>query len=440
MGLFQNIKNSFSKKVMKYASSMRSYAPSFTQFGDKVMSDETVHQMVTKITNEYSKLSPRHIRTIEGRQVKVNDNNINNLLKRPNPLMTPADFLSKIAWLRESYNNAFIYPTYDLYVNKMTGQRRKVYTGLYPLQPIRYEFMEDNAGVYYIKFWFNNKTEPTILKYDDVIHWRKDYGENEFAGGDALNGLPNNSALLKHLQLNDKLLQSTFKTVETSLAIKGVLKYGGIINEKDREKARLDFEEQLKQNESGIIAVDSLGDYINIPYNGMSIDSNLLKFLDSKTRRHWGISEAILDGDYTNEQKEAFYETVLEHGIISLGQAFTRVMITPFEQSNGNEIIFYANKIQLMSLDKQMKFAEILAPMGGITVDEIRSFGGLSPLPDGSGSKLVMSLNWISKDIADEYQLDRLLNEKEKDKLKNNESDKDNDIDKKKPKEKEGNN
>lgn len=406
MGLFQTLKNKFTNKVMKYATSMRNYAPTYTQFGDKVMNDETVHQIVTKITNEYSKLVPKHIRTIDGKQVKVSDNNINNLLKRPNSLMTTSDFLSKIAWLREHYNNVFIYPSYDLYINKVTKQRKKVYTGLYPLQPVRFEFMEDNSGTYFVKFYFNNRTEPTILKYDEVIHWRKDFGENEFAGGSAINGLPNNTALLKHLELNDKLLQSTFKTVESSLSIKGVLKYGGMINEKDREKARLEFEEQLKNNESGIIAVDSMGDYVPIPYNGTSIDSNLLKFLDSKTRRHYGVSEAILDGDYSSEQKEAFYETVLEHGIISLGQAFTRVMITAFEQSNGNEIIFYQNKIQMMSLDKQMKLAEILLPVGGISPNEIREMVGLSPTE--GGDETFISLNWVKKSIADEYQLNKL--------------------------------
>ena len=428
MGLFQTLKNKFTNKVMKYATSMRNYAPTYTQFGDKVMNDETVHQIVTKITNEYSKLVPKHIRTVDGKQVKVNDNNINNLLKRPNQLMTTSDFLSKIAWLREHYNNVFIYPSYDLYENKVTGQRKKVYTGLYPLQPVRFEFMEDKSGTYYVKFYFNNQTEPTILKYDEVIHWRKDFGENEFAGGSAINGLPNNTALLKHLELNDKLLQSTFKTVESSLSIKGVLKYGGMINEKDREKARLEFEEQLKQNESGIIAVDSMGDYVPIPYNGSSIDSGLLKFLDSKTRRHYGVSEAILDGDYSNEQKEAFYETVLEHGIISLGQAFTRVMITAFEQSNGNEIIFYQNKIQMMSLDKQMKLAEILLPVGGISPNEIREMVGLSPVE--GGDETFVSLNWVHKSIADEYQLSKLYD---------NNNDKIDDIDKETD-EKEGDN
>ena len=288
--------------------------------------------------------------------------------------------------------------------------------------------MEDKSGTYYIQFYFNNRTEPVILKYDEVIHWRKDFGENEFAGGSAINGLPNNTALLKHLQLNDKLLQSTFKTVESSLSIKGILKFGGMINEKDREKARLEFEEQLKGNDSGIIAVDSMGDYIPIPYNGTSIDSNLLKFLDAKTRRHYGVSEAILDGDYSSEQKEAFYETVLEHGIMSLGQAFTRVMITPFEQCNGNEIIFYQNKIQMMSLDKQMKLAEILLPVGGISPNEIREMVGLSPVE--GGDETFVSLNWVHKSIADEYQLSKLYD---------NNNDKIDDIDEKTD-EKEGDN
>jgi len=198
-----------------------------------------------------------------------------------------------------------------------------------------------------------------------------------------------------------------------------------MINEKDREKARLEFEEQLKQNESGIIAVDAMGDYVPIPYNGSSIDSTLLKFLDSKTRRHYGVSEAILDGDYTNEQKEAFYETVLEHGIISLGQAFTRVMITAFEQSNGNEIIFYQNKIQMMSLEKKMKFAEILLPVGGISPNEVRGLVGMPPLEDAD--ETFISLNWVKKSIADEYQLNKLYGEKEK-----QESDTDVDIDEEK--------
>jgi len=408
MNFIDKIKQSFAKKVLTYANSFKNYSPTFTQFGDRVMEDETVQQIVSKIINEYTKLSPRHIRMVEGRHCKVADENINNLLKRPNSLMTQSDFLSKIAYLREAYNNAWIYPTYDLYVNKHTGQRKKVWTGFYPLQPQRYEIMQDRSGTYYVRFYFNNQTEPVILLFDEVILWRKDYWENDFVGGGAVSGLPNNTALLRHLQLNHKLTESTFKVVESSLSINGVLKYGGLVNEADREKARLRFTEQLKNNESGIIATDVGAEYVPITNNGKFIDKDILDFLDSKTRRHWGVSKAILEGDYTNEQKEAFYEGVMEAGVISLGQAFSRVLFTPMEQSYGNSVIFYPNRIQLMSLDKQMQFAQLLAPMGGITVDEIREFGGLPPMPNGTGCEPMMSLNWIKKSIADQYQLDRL--------------------------------
>lgn len=408
MGLFEKLKSKINKKVLEYAQSYRGLAPSFSQFGDNIMNDDTVQQIISRIVNEYMKLQPRHTREINGRQEKVADQNINNLLKRPNSIMTQADFLSKIAYLRLAYSNVWIYPTYELYVNKKTGQRKKVWTGLYPLQPQRFEIMQDKSGTYYVKFYFNNQVEPVVLLFDEVILWRKDYWENEFVGGGAVSGLPNNTALLRHLQLNHKLTESTFKVVEGSLSIMGVLKYGGLVNEADREAARIRFTEQLKKNESGIIATDVGAEYIPITSNGKFIDNDLLKFMNCKIRRHWGVSEAILDGDFTNEQKEAFYESVLEAGVISLGQAFSRVFFTPTEQSYGNSIIFYPNRIQLMSLDKQMQFANILAPMGGITTDEIRAFGGLPPLPDGSGSEPMMSLNWIKKSIADQYQLDRL--------------------------------
>jgi hypothetical protein len=402
MGLFDKLKIRVTNKVLQWASSIRGYAPSFSQFGEDIMNDDTVLTIVNRILNEYSKLNPRHIRTVEGKQVKVSDNNINNLLEFPNNLMTKSDFIRKIAFLRETYDNVFIYPSYDLYYNKKTGVTKKVYTGLYPLQPRKVDFYEDESSKIYVEFQLPNGEYSGKILYDEVIHWRKDYGINEYMGGDE-SGVPNNSALLRHLQLNDKLLQSTFKTVEGSLTINGVLKYGGLINSEEREKSRLDFEKKLKENQSGIIALDSGGDYIPIPFNGKLIDKDTLEFFKKTIMQHYGVSEAILNGDYSNEQKEAFYETVLESGVISLGQAFSRVLLTPFERSNGNTIIFYTNRIQMMNADKKIKLAEVLLPVQGCTPNEIRSWFGEAPI-DG-GDQTYRFLNWVSSDIANDYQM-----------------------------------
>lgn len=410
MNFFQKVKLKVMKtaeKVYQRTIGQRSIFPSFSQFGEDVMENDTVLTIVNRILDEYSKLNPRHIRTVEGKQVKVSDNNINSILEFPNDLMTKSDFIRKVAFLRETYDNVFIYPSYDLYKNKKTGIEKKVYTGLYPLQPTRVDFYEDESGTIYVEFQLPNGQCSGKVLYNEVIHWRKNYGINEYMGGDQ-NGVPNNSALLRHLQLNHKLTESTFKTIESSLTINGILKYGSLIDKEEREEARIKFEEMLKNNQTGILALDTGTDYIPMQFNGKLIDKETLEFFDKKIRQHYGVSEEILNGKYTNEEKEAFYETVLEAGIISLGEAFTRVLLTPFERSNGNTIVFYTNKVQMMSADKKLALAKELKPTGGVTDNEIRSWFGLEPI-DG-GDEPMMSLNWVKKSIADEYQLELYKN------------------------------
>lgn len=405
-------------KEVYRAEGQKTIYPSFTQFGDNIMNDDLVFTIVNRILDEYSKLNPRQERVINGLQQPVTRKDINEVLAFPNPLMSKTDFLRKIAYLRETYDNAFIYPVYDLYVNPQTKQEKKVYKELIPIEPRKVDFYQDNEGTYFVKFTWMNGKESELIPYDEVIHWRKNFGQNEFMGGNQ-DGIPNNSALLKYLQLNDKLLQSTFKTVEGSLTINGVLKYGGIINKDDREKARKRFIEDLKSSESGIIALDAGGDYIPIPFNGKTIEKETLEFYRNNIREHYGVSEAILSGDYTNEQKEAFYETIIEAPAISLGEAFTRVLLTSGERSNGNKIVFYTHRIQMMSADKKIKLAELLMPVGGVSPNQVLAWFGEPPY-DG-GDERYVSLNWIKASDASKYQVGDNASNSENNKENDNE-------------------
>lgn len=406
MGWLQKLQNKAINKVFYWANSVNG-TPSFSQFGNNIMNDETVFTITNRILDEYSKMNPRHIRVVKGKQVDVTNNNLNEILKNPNNLMTQSDFLRKCAWLRETYKNCFIYPTYDLYYNPTNGRTKKVYKALYPLQPAQVDFFEDDLGIIYVDFTFMNGEHSGKIRYDEVIHWRKEFGENEYMGGD-INGTANNTALLKHLQENDKLLQATFKSIEGSLKINGILKLNGYINKENSEKERKEFEKKLETNQSGILSLDNGGEYTPIPYYGRNVSKDILKFFDDKIRRHYGVSEAILDGDYTAEQKEAFYETVLESGAISLGQALERVLLTPFERSNGNTIICYTSEIQMMSAQNKIKIAELLLPVGGVNTNTILSWFGEPPVE--GGDEYYMSLNWVKKSIADEYQMSKYNN------------------------------
>lgn len=402
---FKNQLNETKRKT-KRAELMGSGYPSYSMFGDNVNKDETVFSITQRIITEYSKLDPTHIRTANGRQCRVNDSTINCLLKYPNERETISDFLSKASFLYLQFDNVFIYPIYDLWVNLKTGKKKKIYKEFKILNPTHVDFYEDTAGRIYVEFTFAKGYKSGLIAYNDIVHWRRNYGEGEFLGGNE-RGLPNNDSFLKHLELNDMLLQSTIKTINGALSINGVIKYAGLINDADREKNRLKFIEQLSQG-NGIIATDNGITYESIPFNGKVIDKDTLQFLDNKTRRHYGVSEAILDGDYTPEQKEAFYETVMESGIISLGLAFTRVLFTPFERANGNEIIFYSNKIMMMSHDKKIQLANLLMPVGGVTPNTVLSWFGQQPYE--GGDRRYRFLNWIPEDIADAYQLETYKN------------------------------
>lgn len=410
MGWLQKLQNKAIEKVFYWASSVNG-TPTFSQFGNEIMNDETVFTITNRILDEFSKIKPRHIRVVKGKQVDVRDNNINEVLKNPNNLMSQSDFLRKCAWLRETYKNCFIYPSYDLYYNPTNGRTKKVYKALYPLNPKRVDFYEDDLGIIYVDFTFQNGQHSGKLRYDEIIHWRKEYAENEFLGGD-INGTANNSSLLKHLSTNDKMIQATFKSIEGSLSINGILTLNGYINKEQTEKERLEFENKLKENKSGILMVDKGTEYTPVPYYGRNVSKDILKFFEDKTRRHYGVSEAILDGDYTSENKEAFYESCLESGVISLGQAMERVLLTPFERSNGNTIICYTSEIQMMSASNKMKLAELLLPIAGVNANTILSWFGEPPIE--GGDRYYQSLNWVNADIAGNYQLEQYKDDQNK--------------------------
>ena len=289
MGLIDKLAKYAINKSFTWASST-SGTPSFSQFGDNIMNDETVFTITNRILDEYSKLKPRHIRIVNGKEVKVTDNNINEVLQNPNNLMTQSDFLRKCTWLRETYKNCFIYPTYDLYYNPTNGRTKKVYKSLYPLNPVRVDFFEDDLGIIYVDFTFKNGNHSGKLRYDEIIHWRKEFGENEYMGGD-INGTANNTTLLKHLQTNDKMIQATFKSIEGSLKVTGIFRMSGLIGKDKLEKEREEFEKKLNDDKNGFVVLDQGTDYTPIPFYGRSVNKDLLKFFDDKIRRHYGVSE-----------------------------------------------------------------------------------------------------------------------------------------------------
>ena len=402
--LIQSLINSKeTSRQLQYAKFLDGYSPIFSQFGHNIYASDVVQMCIDVIATECSKLQPKHIRTDrDGMQANVNSS-ISRLFKfAPNELMTTRDFIEKIIWLLYMNYNAFIYPVYELKTDRR-GNTYRNYTGFYPLNPSQVDFMQDTSGKLFVKLWFANGDKFT-LAYSNLIHLRKKFSVNDIMGG-GMNGQPDNQALLKVLQINDTVLQGLEKAIKTSLTIRGIIKINTLLDDEKQQKERKRFEEAIRSSQSGILPMDLKGEYIDLKPDPKLIDKDTLEFLQSKVLNYYGVSVAILSGDFTDEQYQAFYEKTLEPIIISLGQAFSKCLFSNRELEVGNEIVFYPQKLLFTNTKNKIAVADILGNRGALTNNELLSLFGYPPYEGGDIRN--MSLNYIDTNYASEYQLKR---------------------------------
>lgn len=394
--LFRRIPNN-----TRWAPTLDGYLPIFSQFGTNIYASDVVQQALKCIVDEMKKLKPTHVRYIGNDPTPIMSD-IQTVLDNPNKLMTTSEFLEKVSWLLLMNYNAFIVPTYYVWEDEKTGVTRRRYEALYPINPTQVDFIEDNTGTLYVHFMFWNGYETTIA-YDDVIHIKYNYSVNQYMGGNIM-GQPDHEALLGTLELNNTLLNGIAKAMKASYSVNGVVKYNTLMDGGKTEAALKDLEQKLNNSESGFLPLDLKAEFTPLQNRTQIVDDNTLKFVDEKILRNFGVPLCILEGDYTKEQYEAFYQKTLEPIVIAISQAFTKKMFSDREKSFGNRIELYPKELIFMTISQTLEMINLLAPTGAMYENEKRTALGLPPLPELEGQRY-MSLNWINANQAAQYQV-----------------------------------
>lgn len=384
-----------------YAAMLSGATPIFSQFGDNVYASDVVQQAVSCIVQEMKKLTPLHIKQKHSKDITPIHGNIQSVLNIPNPLMTTSEFIEKIIWSLYLNYNAFIIPLFYTWEDD-NGTTQRHFKGLYPVQPRQVDFLEDAAGEFFVKFDFGNGEEMTF-PYSEIIHIKHKYSVNEYMGGNDY-GQPDNGALLKTLELNEQLLQGVAKAMKSSFAVNGIVKYKTLIDGEKTEAKLKELEKKLNNSESGLMGLDLSTEYVPIDKKLELVDADTLKFIDTKILRTFGVPLAILTGDYTKEQYEAFYQKTLEPLITALSQAFTKTLFTRGELSHGNKIQFFPRDLIFMSVSEKLEFVRLLGDSGSIYENEKRVAFGLMPLAELEGVRM-QSLNYVNVADAQRYQL-----------------------------------
>ena len=309
--------------------------------------------------------------------------------------MTTAEFIYKVISLLLSNNNCFIYLSYDTNNNL---------TGMYPLNPAKVDIKQDLGDSLFLEMDFGDGTNYT-LPYEAFIHLKRLYKKHEIFGGDG--AISSHKQLIKSIQMNENLLTGLENALRSSFQIKGLLKMNAMLSEKDKQRQKEIFDESLKTNRdkngSSIIPVDMKADYIPLSIDPKVIDKETLNFVQSKILNYFGVSEAILNSKYDENEYNAFYENTLEPLTIFLSNAFSKALLSRQNLLDGEQILFYGERLNYASWSSKITAIEKLMGLGIFSVNESRGVLGYPPIEDGN--KRIQSLNYVNTKYADEYQI-----------------------------------
>lgn len=368
---------------------------SFSSWGGNAYENDIFREGVDAIARNCAKLKGTYIIKNGNTKRPGNDARLNRLLQiAPNKYMSAYDYLYKITTHLYLYNNSF---------SLLDKDERSNVLAIYPINCTSAQFLEDARGELFIKFYLTNGKQ-FISPYKDIIHLRKNFNSNELLGDD-------NGALYSPLELAEAQAQGLTNAIRSSATIRGILKFENVLAPHLMKKQKEEFVNDYLsiENSSGIVAVDNKSTYTPITNNPNIIDGDQMREVKTKVFNYLGISEAIVNSSYNEDEWGAFYESIIEPLAVQLSLEFTRKIFNDREIAYGNEIVFDSGRLIYSSNSTKVNMIQNLLPMGLLTINEAREIFNLSPLEDGD--KRLQSLNYVDQSKANEYQLGGASNE-----------------------------
>jgi len=369
----------------------------FTPWSGDAYSNDIYRAAVDAIARNAAKLKGSHVIHYPDRNEPAKSSKLNRLLQvQPNPYMSAFDMLYKMVTHYFLYNNAFAYLQKD-------GRGQVV--GIYPLKAMHVDFLTDHSNELYCKFLFSNSRE-VILPYADIIHLRRNFNENDLLGDP-------NTALGPALELAHTQNEGYINAIKTSANIRGILKFTQIMApEKLKEEKERFINDYLSiANDGGVVATDQKMEYDPIEIKPVVIDDKQIQAIKTKIYDYLGVSEAIVNSSYNEEQWAAFYESTLEPIAVQMSLEFTRKIFNEREQAFGNTIIFESGRLQFSSTKTKVNLIAQLIPYGLLTINQALEILNLPGVEDGD--KRLQTLNVVDALKANQYQLGVNANEED---------------------------
>ena len=372
---------------------------------EDIYNSDAINNPIDRIAKEVSKAKIRSI-VDKGGNVTIQDDDISRLFQyHPNPLQTTSDFLNCLVWMVMKYNNAFVYPQFK-WVTDSLGQKHKKFEAFWILKPVEFEVGTDESGnVWEIKFILSDGGEY-ILPYSDIIHlkWRR--GTNLFKGGGDDFGYPQIQDVANSVNAMNATIEGLPKAIASSLQVKGVYQAKSLYDSARQAEQQKNFEAHIRDSQMGMIVTDLAGEFTPVNMTQPVIGEGLVKFMKTNIIQRYGVSEEILNGDYTADQYDAFFKTCVEPFMNDFEQEFSEKCFTKREKEIGHRVRGYFNTLRYMSVDQKQEMAKIAFNTAMMDINGVLDMFGLDPIE--GGDRRLQSLNYVNSNMVDQYQADRV--------------------------------
>lgn len=340
----------------------------FFSWDGNLYKSDIVRSAIRPTARAVGKLLPKHIReSAEG--LKVNpEPYIRMLLEEPNPLMGSQMFQEKMATQLLLNNNAFALIVRDDY--GMPVQ-------MYPIPAVTTEAIYKNDELY-LRFTLLNGKIFTF-PYRDIIHLRQDFHNNDIFGESPA------ESLAELMEVISTIDQGIIKAIKNSNVIKWILKFVQTLRPEDIKREVKRFTEEylsIDGEGGGAAGVDAKADIKQVEPKSYVPDDKQMDKTIQRVYSFFNTNEKIVQSRFTEDEWNAFYESVVEPIAIQLSQETTRKLFTRRERGFGNKIIYESSNLQYASMSTKLGLVAMV-DRGAMTPNEWRKVMNLGPIEGG---------------------------------------------------------
>lgn len=339
----------------------------YTWNGNLYQSD-IVRSCIRPKAKAIGKLVPKHIRnSTEGFSINP-EPYIRFLLEDPNPYMSGQVLFEKITTQLELNNNAYIYIHRD---------ENGYPIELYPIIANGMEALYDKEGYLYIRFNMRNGKMVTY-PYEDIIHIRKDFNENDIFGDSPTKAL---TSLMEIVNTTD---QGIVKAVKNGGIIRWLLKFNQTLRPEDMEEQTKKFTNTFLniENSGGAAATDAKFDAKQVEPKDYVPNATQTEKTVQRIYSFFNTNEKIVQSKYTEDEWISYFEAEIEPLAMQLSNEFTRKLFTRRERGFGNKIVFEASNLQYASISTKLNLVQMV-DRGALTPNEWREALNLHPIEGG---------------------------------------------------------